>query len=304
MRWKNQNPAHNMADRNTKIGAAIVLLGTFIWSFHPILIQRVTQSAPGLVILVLTHAVALITALIFFLVRKDFSGLHKKHLYRDHILAALLIVVIPMTLFYLGARLTTGTNASVLLLFELVYTIPLAAWKGETITRAKLIGSAAVLVGSFLVLFKGFAEFSWGDILILLSTASYPFGNFISKRLLKEISPETVLFSRLVLGLPILFILSLIFAPGYNYVTIFKAHWFSIILAGGFCLAISKLLWFNGIKRLDISRAVPLGLTFPVFSLLTLWFLGWETISIQQFFGIMALSIGVYYIVFPKPRLL
>lgn len=304
MLWKKLSRANNMADSNTKIGASVILLGTFIWSFHPILIQRVTQTAPGLVILVLTHAVALVTALIFFIARKDFSGLFKKHLYRDHGLAALFIVVIPMTLFYLGARMTTGANASVLLLSELLFLIPFAAWKGEVITRAKLIGSGAILIGSFLVLFKGFSEFSWGDILIMLSTVSYPLGNFISKKLLKEISPETLLLSRLVLGLPVLFILSLLFAPGYDYLTVFKAHWLLIIIAGGFCLAISKLLWFNGIKRLDISYAVPLAMTFPVFSLVTLWLLGWETISIQQFFGILALFIGVWCIVFPKPRLL
>ena len=289
-----------MADRNTKIGAAIVLLGTFIWSFHPILIQRVTQSAPGLVVAVLTHTIALIMALVFFLVKGDFSGFTKKHLYRDQLLAAFLIVVLPMTMFYIGARLTSGVNASVLLLFELLFTLPLAAWNGESITRAKLIGSGAILIGSFLVLFKGFDHFSWGDILIIFSTASYPFGNFISKRLLKEISPETLLVSRLALGLPALFLIALIFAPGYSYVSIFKAHWLAIVGAGAFCLAISKIMWFNGIKRLEISQALPLGLTFPMFSLITLTLLGWETISLQQFFGIMALFVGVYFIVWPK----
>ena len=292
-----------MLARETKIGALIVLLGTFIWSFHPILIQRVTQSAPGLVVMVLTHTTALVVASIFFLAKGNFSGLFKKHLYRDQLWAAFLIVILPMTLFYTGARLTSGVNASVLLLSELLFTLPLAAWNGESITRAKLIGSGAILLGSFLVLFRGFDHFSWGDVLIILSTASYPFGNFISKRLLKEISPETLLLSRLALGLPALFLISLIFAPGYNYGSVFKAHWLTIIVAGGFCLAISKIMWFNGIKRLEISQALPLGLTFPVFSLITLVALGWETVSLQQFFGILCLFIGVYYIVFPKSRL-
>ena len=79
MLWRKKNLAYNMEAREKTIGAAIVLLGTFIWSFHPILIQRVTQSAPGLVVAVLTHAVALIMALFFFLAKGDFSGFSKNH---------------------------------------------------------------------------------------------------------------------------------------------------------------------------------------------------------------------------------
>lgn len=293
-----------MLDHNTKIGVGVILLGTWIWSLHPILVQRITQGTSGLVIATLTHSIALLTALLFFWVKGNFKDLFKKHLYRDHVLAAFLIVVLPMTLFYLGAKLTSGVNASVLLLAELLFTVPVAAFYGESITKPKIVGSMIILIGSFLVLFKGFNHFSWGDVLIILSTASYPFGNFVSKRLLKEISPETVLLARLILGVPILFILSLVFAPGTNYVHTFQDHWVAIIIAGGFCLAISKLLWFNGIKRLDISQAIPIALTFPLFSVLTLWLLGWETISSQQFFGIICLLIGVYFIVSPKPRFL
>ncbi len=286
-----------MLDRNTKIGTSVILLGTWLWSFHPILIQRVTQTAPGLVIATLTHSVALLTALVVFAWRGDFSGFKKTHLYKDQLLAAFLIVVVPMTLFYLGARLTSGVNASVLLLSELLFTVPVARFYGEKITSAKVIGTTSVLLGSFLVLFKGFNNFSWGDIVIIFSTASYPFGNIISKRLLKELSPETVLVSRLMLGVPILFVLSLIFSPGANYSETVSNYWPTLLAAGGLCLAISKLLWFNGIKRLDISQAVPIGLTFPLFSILTLTALGLETISNQQFFGIIFLLIGVYYIV-------
>ena len=60
-------------------------------------------------------------------------------------------------------------------------------------------------------------------------------------------------------------------------------------------LGIQNIAWYEGLKRLDISKAVSLTMTFPLFSLLVLIAVFKEVPSITQWIGIAIMAIGVYF---------
>jgi len=48
-------------------------------------------------------------------------------------------------------------------------------------------------------------------------------------------------------------------------------------------------------KKLDISKAISLGMTFPIFSLIVLIGIFKETISTYQWIGVIIMMVGVYF---------
>ena len=58
---------------------------------------------------------------------------------------------------------------------------------------------------------------------------------------------------------------------------------------------ISKIIWYEGLKRMDINKAIALAMTAPGFSLFFAFIFLKETPTIYHFTGLIILSIGVYF---------
>jgi len=80
---------------------------------------------------------------------------------------------------------------------------------------------------------------------------------------------------------------------GYHKLVVI--HWPLILFSGLVLLGVGKVVWYEGLKRLDISKAISLAITFPLFSLFVLAFFFGETITSYQWVGIVMMGIGVYF---------
>ena len=156
------------------------------------------------------------------------------------------------------------------------------------------------MIGAVFILYNGSWHINIGDMMILSATLFYPFGNFYSKRALTMVSPETIVFVRNVVGSALILPLALLIEPNVTYTNIFIDYWWLLAINGIIIYVISKILWYKGLNKLDISKAITIAMTYPIISLfLLVAFIG-ETISLYQWAGIAIMGIGTYFAVMRK----
>ena len=207
-------------------------------------------------------------------------------------LIALFVAIIPYSLLFIGSQHTSGFNTSVLLLSEIIFTLIFTHFIGERTTILKLTGSLAIFFGAILILYNGNFRISWGDILVLLSPLTYPLGNFYSKKALAIFRPANILFIRFLIAGIFLSLLAFIFEP--ISLRLSTKEWSIILFTGLILLGFTKMIWYQALKILDISKAISLAMTFPLFSIITLVIFFDESVSIYQGLGVAIMMTGVY----------
>lgn len=283
-------------------GVLFVLLSAItIGSFH-VLVHEGVRTVPPLAFAFITHVCALGGAVMYGLYKGTLSELANFKNIRNLLVIALTIIVFPLTLFYVGARLTSGVNTSALTLSEIIFTVLFAQLWGEHLTQNKVFGALAIFCGAILLLYHHGGAWQLGDFIIMISTITYPVGNFLQKKILKEISPASLLVGRLVLALPFLYMFHVLSNETVEWRVVWDNHWLMILVIGLITSALGKIFWFEGLKTLDVTTGVSLNMTFPIFSVLILWFLGTETVSMKQVVGIGIMLVGVYYALQRAPK--
>jgi len=189
--------------------------------------------------------------------------------------------------------MTSGINTSLLLLSEVVFTLMFTPLIGEKTTFEKLVGALGVLIGAGLILYNGEFRLKIGDIMVVASTVTFPIGNFYAKKALFRVSPSTILLVRFSLGG--LFMLFLAMLMETRSWTIVFGEWPLLLFTGLVLLGVGKIVWYEALGRLDISKAISLGMTFPLFSLAVLIGVFRERVSPYQWIGIGAMMIGVFF---------
>lgn len=273
----------------------MVLLSAIMLGFFQVAAHIQVQSIPPLALAFITNLCALGGAILYALYQGTLSELWNKKYLLPLGLIAITIIVVPLSLFYVGASLTSGVNTSALTLSEIVFTILFAQFWGEQLTKNKVLGAFAILLGAVLLLYHHGGAWQIGDFIILFSTITYPIGNYLQKKILKEISPTSLLLGRLLLAVPILGVLYLLSNENVQWNLVWQNHWLMILMIGLINSVIGKILWFKGLKNLNVTTGVSLLMTFPLFSVLLLWLSNTETISMKQLVGIGIMLAGVYY---------
>lgn len=284
-----------MFKKQENIGVAFALLGAAMWGAFPVLVNKGTQNIPPIMFAAITTILAACGTFIYALLKGKLYELKNKKSYTSLIMVTFCIVIIPYTLLFIGSSKTSGINSSLLLLSEIIFTLFFTPLMGEKTTIKKLLGAIGVFIGASLILYNGKFNLNLGDLLVILSTITYPIGNFYAKRAFNYVSPATILFVRFLLGGLFILALSLLTEPRLNGFEPILIHWKLILFTGLIILGIGKIVWYEGLKRLDISKAISLAMTFPLFSLIILISVFKETLSLFQWLGILIIAIGVYF---------
>lgn len=283
--------------RNKKrIAERLILLQAVIEGLYPIIVHYGVGKMPALLFAGLTSAVAAVGLFLLMFVFGKIRELGNKKAWKLLIAVSLFNTVLAQIFIFEGARFTSGVNTAILLQVELPLTFLIyALFFKEHLSRTKLMSGTLILLGTLLVLFNGHLKLNGGDLLIILGTLAYPFGNFFAKKALKEVSPVVALFIRNLLGAPILIALSL--AIKENWIQGLPAardHFDLIVINGILILVVAKMLWYTGLKNLHVTRAIPIVLTAPAFSLIYAIFLLNELPTVYQLLGITATLTGLY----------
>jgi len=280
------------------VGALYVVASAALWGIFPIVAQQWAHTIPPLFfsgILSILAAVGIVPLMVY---RQKTHELKNQRAYVPLLMISVFIVVIPNILFFIGASRTSGLNASVLMLSEILFTLIATPFFGEKNTGEKYMGALGILLGASLVLYKGgHIALNAGDLLIIFSTASFPIGNFYSKKALFMVSPSVVIMARYSIGGIILCMLSALFEHEISVPALLREHWVMFLLVGIGLLPVCKITFYEGMKRLDISKSITLVMTYPFFSLLVLVFFYGEHVALHQFIGVAVMIAGTFFAV-------
>lgn len=283
--------------KKEKKGIILGLFGAALWGMFPVLVQDGVQRIPPLTFVAMSAILASFGAFVYALIEGKLFELKRKEAYTALGMITLCIVIVPYLLFFVGAQFTSGVNATMLLLSEVIFTYAITSYVGEKHTSMKLYGTLGVFFGALFILFNGSFSLNTGDILIFFSTITYPIGNVYSKKALQQVSPSIILFTRFLLGAAFFIILARIFESTVSWREVIAQEWKLLAFNGFVLLGISKVIWYESLKRLDITKAIMLAMTFPLFSLVLLVTYFGETITWYQWIGVIIMMIGVYFTV-------
>lgn len=287
-----------MKKSSEKTGVIFTLCSAALWGIYPIMVNVWANKIPPFFF---AGVLAIFTALgtaIWMIARKKTKELKIREAYFPLFMVSICIVLIPNLLFFIGASRTSGLNASVLMLSEIIFTLLITPLFGEHNTKEKYLGALGIMIGAGLVLYnQKIIAFNSGDLLIALSTITFPIGNFYSKRALYLLSPSVVIMVRYLLGGIFLLVFAFVFEPIYLFKTAIIDNIWMFIFLGIVILSLCKICFYEGMKRLDISKVISLEMTYPFFSLIVLYLFFDTNIFIHQLIGIIIMMIGGYYAV-------
>lgn len=288
--------------RSEKTGVFLVLGSALLWGIFPILINRGVQNIPPLTFAAFITIIGAFGALLYSTQQKTLHEVKRREAYFSLLMVTLCITLIPTILLFIGTSKTNALNTSLLQLAEIIFTLILTHFTGEKTTITKLIGALGILTGLAFILYRGAWQFNVGDMLIITSTVFYPIGNFYSKKAIGLVSPGTILVVRWTLGGVLILLLAGLIEGTSSWGAILTTYWPTLIFSGLILYALSKVLWYESFKRLDITKAVSLIMTSYFFSFIILVFLG-EKISLFQIIGVCIMTVGVIFSIRRKSAL-
>lgn len=166
----------------------------------PVLTNQGAKSISLLTFAGLTTLIASFGTLLYMLFQGKAKELKLKSQYFNLLMITIFIVIIAYSLLFIGTSMTSGINTYLLLLSEIIFTLIFTPFIGEKTTKYKLLGALGVFFGTLFILYNGTLNLNWGDLLIILSTLTYPLGNFYAKKALNKLAPSVILFVRFLLG--------------------------------------------------------------------------------------------------------
>lgn len=225
---------------------------------------------------------------------------------KDFVLLSLLGCTPAQIFLVLGVQYTLASNASVLTLTIPIITAILATLLlGERMTLLRWISFVLALGGVLIVSHIHWKSVDFvhrnyltGNLLILGSCLGSGFYNSFSKRVLAKFSPVTVLFYTFLLSDVLLLALIGWLEPGSlsGLRGIGSAAWLSLLAIALFSLAISMILFFWVIQRVEVTQASLSIYLLPVFGVLISGITLHERISLDLILG-AALVFGSTFLV-------
>ncbi|MGQ9722836.1 MAG: DMT family transporter [Candidatus Jordarchaeum sp.] len=232
--------------------------------------------------------------LIILKFRKELKQLFTKELLKNLFLIGFFGTFLSSILFFIGSTMTSGINASILLQTEPIYSIVLSFFLlGELIRKKQIALTLLILSGTIIVVYNGVLSINMGDILILLTPFAWQIGHVLARKTFEKTSTYVVATGRVLYGGILLLILSLI--PGFGeYQFLTDPGIMLLFLFQGIVVYIgSMIVWYEAIKRINLSKATGIIAPYPVFSVILAWIFLGETISVYQLAGLAIIITGI-----------
>jgi drug/metabolite transporter (DMT)-like permease len=206
---------------------------------------------------------------------------------------------IPSFLQVLAVGYTTPANAAIVAQVEILYSLGLAVvLLRERITGQQIAGTCLVLAGTGLVLAKDLGSPHWkGDLILLSAPWMFQLSHVISKRLPPDVDHFVIAGARLFYSLFTLAAFSgaaFLFGAGR---AVFSPHAAGLLSYQAVLLgSLNMWLWYAAIRRLDLSKATAVLLSYPALTLAYSWALGLERLGWNQYAGLVLALAGALWI--------
>lgn len=275
-------------------GEILIFLESFLWSFFPIMTLLTVSGISPLYALSLTTLASTFFFGSIVLIQGQWRKWRHITVWKEFLIMTLLLGILFYFFVFTGLKYTTSGNASIILLMEVFFTFfILRLWGKEYPPKGHVIGATFMLLGAFLVIFKGTLQLNPGDLLILVGTAIPPIGNYFMQILRKNLDTVSILFLRSLISGIFLLVLSWMIGE----ITPLSLDLLPYILINGILLfGFSKILWVEAIHRIPVTKAISLNAITPPLTLLFSYLLLQQIPTIWQICGVLPIIIGVLFL--------
>jgi len=206
-------------------------------------------------------------------------------------------------LLFFGSRLTDGVSSALLLQSKPVFSLALTwlVWRRPA-SRRQLAGTALILLGIVLVLYDGSLRIGIGGVMILLAPLGWQISHVLALRVMPPMSPYALTAARYLYGGAGLVLVQLLF--GQASLDAVDGRVIAMALFHGVVLFFfGTLLWYETIRRLDLSRATAIVTpSEPILSLVLVWALLGGLPNPWQACGLALLAPGMWFVVVRSRR--
>ena len=216
-----------------------------------------------------------------------------KEAWADMLAATIIIGILFYALNFIALQYTSAGNKSILTLTEIGFSFLVfgVIFRRESITKNKVLGGFLMSMGAVAILFENATALNIGDLMVILAAALANFGNFFAKRAMQLVSSITLMFVRSVIAGVALVLMALMMEDSFAGIS---NSWVFLLINGVLLLGISKIMWLEAIKLVDVSHAVNFAPLSTAFTLLFAYFFLQEIPSWVQIFGFVPIALGVY----------
>ncbi len=285
-------------EKKEKEGIIFVIITIFIAGALPIIIKYGTGFINPLFFATFSSIIAGVFLLVLAVLKGNWKILFDKKYFFHFLLIGFFGITLSNICFFFGVTLTSGINSSILLVIEPLYAIFIGyILLNEKITLKQMFFTFIIMLGTMVVIYRAEFIFNWGDLLVLLTPLCWQIAHFFSKRLMtahKEISPMLIATARTLYGGAFLFILSS--AEGINQYDKLgiKGVLLILLFQGIIGFALHYSIWYEAIKRLNLSKATTLVSVYPTFSILLAWLILKELPTFYQLAGFALIMVGIF----------
>lgn len=278
-----------------KKGEFFALSLTFIEAWFPIFATFTVTTLGALHAYFYGLAIASIALIFWWLFRKRQDEIFNKEAYFSLFMISVLITTL-FALVFLGLRYTSANNVAIILFLQILFTyLFLGRRQGETLNLPHRLGVILMTLGAVLVLFPKHFSLHLGDAMVLGAAIIAPFVNLYQKRARRHVSSETILLTRSVLALPVIYLLAVIFEPSPSWQLV-QSQWIWLLLTGTLVFVIAKILWVEAVFLLPITKVNALFALAPLMTIgLSYWVLD-QAPTLSQLIGVFPILIGGYLI--------
>ncbi|HER23782.1 MAG TPA: DMT family transporter [Candidatus Atribacteria bacterium] len=285
-------------EKQEKEGIICVIITIFIAGALPIIIKYGTGIINPLFFATFSSLIAGIFLLKIAIIKGNWGILIDKRYFFYFLLIGFFGITLSNICFFFGVTLTSGINSSILLQIEPLYAILIGyLLLNEKITPKQIFFTAIIMLGTLVVVYRAKFIFNWGDLLVLLTPLCWQIAHFFSKRLMtnhKEVNPMLIATARTLYGGVFLLILSS--AKGINQYDKLGVRSVLLILLfqGIIGFALHYSIWYEAIKRLNLSKATTLVSVYPTFSIALARLILKEIPNFYQIAGFGIIIMGVF----------
>jgi drug/metabolite transporter (DMT)-like permease len=297
------NKAQSLPHPSSAFGTTdlLLLLTSFIWGTNYAVIKfdledflPLAFSGPRFLIASICMAAALAIS------RQGFK------LERRHILPMFLFGLssstINQSLVTIGMTYTKAGNAALILSTAPIFTAILSRLrKHETFTRRAVIGLLIAFAGIVLIIVAGTKEVNFreslkGDLMMLAGAvfwAIYTIGTGKYAHIYGPIKTATMM---MLMGTPVLLLVSTPMLIQQNWAAVRPVSWVGLVASGVLSIALSFILWNQGVRKIGATRTAIYSNLQPIFALLAAWVMVHEMPTIGQITGTGVTLIGIYLV--------
>jgi len=207
-------------------------------------------------------------------------------------------MVLPLVLQNFGMLYTTASLASIIQSTAPIFVVFLAFLiLKERLTIPKILGVLIGIAGTVIVVGIEESSMLLGNILIACSAVSLALLAIFEKMALSKHTPIEILGITSIIGFPILLallpfeplLLPSVPPPSFTASSVIL----TIILSLG-CTLLPYFLWLDGLKNLEVSRAIVFSYGIPAFGILFSIVLLNETVTLKAIAGMAVIFLSIW----------